>query len=37
MSWAADECITKISGIGKIGPQAVRRHITRLLTELTAG
>ncbi|MEU0572571.1 hypothetical protein ABZ297_45200 [Nonomuraea sp. NPDC005983] len=36
MAKAADECITKIAGIDKIGPQVVRHHNTGLLTEMIA-
>ena len=36
MAQAADECITKVVGIDKIGPQAVRRENTSLLTQMIA-
>lgn len=36
MAQAADECITKVAGIDKIGPQAVRRENTSLLTQMIA-
>ncbi|MEV7907655.1 hypothetical protein [Streptomyces anulatus] len=37
MAKAADECLTKISGIDNIGPQVGRRENTSLLTEMIAG
>lgn len=36
MAQAADECITKVAGIDKIGPQTVRREDTSLLTQMIA-
>jgi hypothetical protein len=36
MARAADECITKVAGVDKIGPQAVRRENTSLLTQMIA-
>ena len=36
MAQAADECITKVAGIDKLGPQAVRRENTSLLTQMIA-
>ncbi|MFI7135999.1 hypothetical protein ACIBQ1_60870 [Nonomuraea sp. NPDC050153] len=36
MAQAADECITEVSGIDKLGPQAVRRENTSLLTQIIA-
>lgn len=36
MAQAADECITKVSGIDKVGPQAVRQENTSLLTQMIA-
>ncbi len=33
---AADECITKVAGIDKLGPQTVRRENTSLLTQMIA-
>jgi hypothetical protein len=34
MAQAADECITKVAGLGKIGEQAVRHQNTSLLTQM---
>ncbi|SDL36514.1 hypothetical protein [Nonomuraea jiangxiensis] len=34
MAQVADECITKVAGIDKLGPQAVRRENTSLLTQM---
>ncbi|GAA3517443.1 hypothetical protein FHR32_007787 [Streptosporangium album] len=34
MAQAADECITKVAGIDTVGPQAVRRENTSLLTQM---
>jgi hypothetical protein len=36
MAQAADECIIKVAGIDKIGPQVVRRENTSLLTQMIA-
>jgi hypothetical protein len=36
MAQAADECITKVAGIDKIDPQAVRRENSSLLTQMIA-
>ncbi|MFF4622715.1 hypothetical protein [Nonomuraea jabiensis] len=36
MAQAADECITKVAGIDKVGTQAVRRGNTSLLTQMIA-
>ncbi|MGN9845741.1 hypothetical protein ACTMTI_47230 [Nonomuraea sp. H19] len=36
MAEAADECITKVVGIDKVGPQAVRQENTSLLTQMIA-
>ncbi|MER6949196.1 hypothetical protein ABT294_34770 [Nonomuraea sp. NPDC000554] len=36
MAQAADECITKVAGIEVVGPQAVRRENTTLLTQMIA-
>ena len=36
MAQAADECVTKVAGIDKIGPQAVRRENTSLITQMIA-
>ncbi|MFJ2028720.1 hypothetical protein [Streptosporangium sp. NPDC087985] len=36
MVQAADECITKVAGIDKLGPQTVRRENTSLLTQMIA-
>jgi hypothetical protein len=36
MTQAADECITKVAGIDTVGPQAVRRENTSLLTQMIA-
>ncbi|GAA3711193.1 hypothetical protein GCM10022224_090850 [Nonomuraea antimicrobica] len=36
MAKAADECITKVAGIEVVGPQAVRRENTSLLTQMIA-
>ncbi|MEU4235598.1 hypothetical protein AB0F17_66020 [Nonomuraea sp. NPDC026600] len=36
MAQAADECITKVAGIDTVGPQAVRRENTSLLTQMIA-
>ena len=34
MAQAADECITKVAGLGKIGEKAVRHQNTSLLTQM---
>ncbi|MFI7132434.1 hypothetical protein ACIBQ1_42630 [Nonomuraea sp. NPDC050153] len=34
MAQAADECITKVSGIDTVGPQVVRHQNTSLLTQM---
>ncbi len=36
MAQAADECITKVSGIDTVGSQAVRRENTSLLIQMIA-
>ncbi|MFG1966742.1 hypothetical protein [Nonomuraea sp. NPDC049028] len=36
MAQAADECITKVAGIDKVGEQVVRRENTSLLTQMIA-
>ncbi|MEU6721920.1 hypothetical protein ABZ897_61695 [Nonomuraea sp. NPDC046802] len=36
MAQAADECITKVAGLEVVGPQAVRRENTSLLTQMIA-
>jgi hypothetical protein len=36
MAQAADDCITKVSGIDKLGPLAVRRENTSLLAQMIA-
>ncbi|MEU7864568.1 hypothetical protein, partial [Nonomuraea sp. NPDC049141] len=36
MAQAADECMTKVAGIDKLGPQAVRRENTSLLAQMIA-
>ncbi|WP_223190909.1 hypothetical protein [Nonomuraea terrae] len=36
MAQAADECITKVAGIDKVDPQAVRQENTSLLTQMIA-
>jgi hypothetical protein len=36
MAQAADECVIKVAGIDKIGPQVVRRENTSLLSQMIA-
>ncbi|MDP4505306.1 hypothetical protein [Nonomuraea turcica] len=36
MAKAADECITKVAGIDKVGPQVVRQENTSLLSQMIA-
>ncbi|MEV6151538.1 hypothetical protein AB0L53_14450 [Nonomuraea sp. NPDC052129] len=36
MATAVDECITKVSGIDKVGPQVVRQENTGLLAQMIA-
>ncbi|WP_424533587.1 hypothetical protein ACOZ38_24955 [Sphaerisporangium viridialbum] len=36
MAQAADECITRVAGIDKVGPQAVRQENNSLLTQMIA-
>ncbi|MFI6922254.1 hypothetical protein ACIBIZ_20110 [Nonomuraea spiralis] len=34
MARAADECITKVAGLDKVGPHVVRQENTGLLTQM---
>jgi hypothetical protein len=36
MAKAADECITKVAGLDKVGPQVVRQENTSLLAQMIA-
>jgi hypothetical protein len=36
MAQAADECITKVAGLDKVGPQVIRQQNTSLLAQMIA-